>query len=440
MPIASPRLLALLCIPAFAPAQENWLWRPVSGPVPRSHHAMVFDSLRAVTVLFGGRAGPATFHDTWEWDGTAWTQRFPATVPTSGGEMAFDSWRGVAVLVTPTGTWEWNGVDWSLRTSSYVPCLQIAFDSSRGRTVVLSQIGASQPTSTLVNEWDGVAWTPITTATGPFHSVMTMAYDPVAQRTVAYTPFQGVSNPTAGARLWSWDGVAWTSTPPTGSPYNQGAKFVFFPPMLWLCGGGDSNLWYLGLYQPFVFSNSTTMANAGGRLGHGVVYDSVRQRVVLFGGYRHNTLRGDTWELVRGSMTAATVAYGQSCGTPPLTFAAAAGSRPLLGSTFVADIGNAAPGGTGVMYGSSGQENLYGGALPIDLGSSGMPGCTLWTNMAGTIWGVTSGANSQFVLAVPPSIALCGLQLYVQAFSYRAAANARELITSNALQFTLGNV
>jgi len=33
---------------------------------------MVYDSVRGVTVLFGGAPN---FSDTWEWDGAAWSQR-----------------------------------------------------------------------------------------------------------------------------------------------------------------------------------------------------------------------------------------------------------------------------------------------------------------------------------------------------------------------------
>jgi hypothetical protein len=52
-----------------------WTQRAVSGPSPRGGHAMAYDAARGVTVLFGGYNWPNSYGDTWEWNGTAWTQR-----------------------------------------------------------------------------------------------------------------------------------------------------------------------------------------------------------------------------------------------------------------------------------------------------------------------------------------------------------------------------
>jgi hypothetical protein len=35
----------------------------------------VFDSRRPRLVLFGGRSGQTLLTDTWEWDGTSWSQK-----------------------------------------------------------------------------------------------------------------------------------------------------------------------------------------------------------------------------------------------------------------------------------------------------------------------------------------------------------------------------
>jgi len=61
---------------------------------------MTYDSGRGVTVLFGGDAGYTVYDDTWEWDGTNWTQRSPANKPTMRQDqaLAYDSGRGVTVL------------------------------------------------------------------------------------------------------------------------------------------------------------------------------------------------------------------------------------------------------------------------------------------------------------------------------------------------------
>jgi hypothetical protein len=44
-------------------------------PSPREAHAMSYDSGRGVVVLFGGLDGTGTSGQTWEWNGTGWSQR-----------------------------------------------------------------------------------------------------------------------------------------------------------------------------------------------------------------------------------------------------------------------------------------------------------------------------------------------------------------------------
>ena len=63
-------------------------------PTARSGHAVAYDAARGRVVLFAGyAAGDARRNDTWEWDGSAWTERTPpAGSPTarSGHAMAYD--------------------------------------------------------------------------------------------------------------------------------------------------------------------------------------------------------------------------------------------------------------------------------------------------------------------------------------------------------------
>src|SRR5690606_17141152 len=91
---------------------ETWMWNgsdwtrlDVAGPSARHSHAMAYDSARAVTVLFGGNHWmhelPVFDGETWEWDGIAWTQRTvagPSPSPRHNHTMAYDAARGVTVL------------------------------------------------------------------------------------------------------------------------------------------------------------------------------------------------------------------------------------------------------------------------------------------------------------------------------------------------------
>ena len=56
-------------------------------------------------------AGTVALTDTWEWDGSTWSQR--ATAGPSFGTIAFDAARARTVLFDGASTWQWNGLAWS---------------------------------------------------------------------------------------------------------------------------------------------------------------------------------------------------------------------------------------------------------------------------------------------------------------------------------------
>src|SRR5262245_30251395 len=92
--------LSLLSSSATAWTQSchhrGWVEKPIAS---RVDHGMAYDSLRGVTVLFGGWNGREADGETWEWDGNTWTLR-ATTGPSPRTEhaMAYDSARGVTVL------------------------------------------------------------------------------------------------------------------------------------------------------------------------------------------------------------------------------------------------------------------------------------------------------------------------------------------------------
>ncbi|MGB0592516.1 MAG: Kelch repeat-containing protein [Myxococcota bacterium] len=133
----------------------------LTRPLDRLGHAMAYDSARGVSVSFGGLDhtfnGPSGyFMDTWEYTGETWTEVTPAGQrPSSRARhaMIYDSQRGVTVLfggsqVNEDGwfeyrgdTWEWDGLNWTERTfSGPTPPArawhQMAYDSKRGVTVL----------------------------------------------------------------------------------------------------------------------------------------------------------------------------------------------------------------------------------------------------------------------------------------------------------------
>jgi len=271
----------------------GWVQRSVTGPPARYQHAMAYDSVRHRTVLFGGTAfvgGPGPeiqqLADTWEWDGSSWTQR-ATTGPSRRYKhaMAFDSARGRVVLFggefTGGGgnefmgdTWEWDGNVWTRRAlSGWVwevegrftvqhlypgPGLRmgpsLAFDPIRSRTVLFGGLDWSTGAAGDTWEWDGSSWT-LRSSVGPTGRWDAMlAYDSTRGRNVLYG---GGNNSGSLGDTWEWDGDAWSQ-------------------------------------------RSSSIPNA--RAEASLAYDAARGRVVLFGGFSGEghaaaTLVADTWAL-----------------------------------------------------------------------------------------------------------------------------------------------
>src|SRR5262249_46397621 len=136
----------------------TWLSRPPNGasisPPNQSSHALCYDSLRRCTVLFG-----TATDDTWEWDGTAWRLRAWANNPPRSAEcaMPYDTARGVAVLVVPTGTWEWDGVLWQMRSTIGFASATLTYAAALNVTVVMQ--------GSFIQSWNGTQWTSLPNAT-----------------------------------------------------------------------------------------------------------------------------------------------------------------------------------------------------------------------------------------------------------------------------------
>lgn len=122
----------------------NWIEaNPAHRPPARWSHDMVYDSARSKVIVFGGTPDPVavggnkatnTFSDTWEWDGSDWTNRVTTTTPPGlyGPQMAYDASRGVTVMCKGniygyfgwfmnTNQWEYNGTDWTNKTPAVMP-------------------------------------------------------------------------------------------------------------------------------------------------------------------------------------------------------------------------------------------------------------------------------------------------------------------------------
>jgi hypothetical protein len=315
-PTASLALLSLVFLALANPvhAAPGWEQRAVSGPSPRCEFGFAYDSVRGVSVLFGGSANlsfSAVNRETWEWNGTQWSLK-ATTGPSArcDNALAFDSNRGVVVSFGGyngaylSDTWEWNGTQWqqvigagpAARADAFM-----AFDSNRHVMVLFG--GQAATGAILRDTWEyNGAW--VLRATGgppPARWIHRMAFDRARGVVVMYA---GASPSALLSDVWEWNGTSWTQRSAGASPARyanamcfdvvQGASLVYGGQSGF--GFGDTPLGDTWKYDGATWTN-LQLAGPPARTFTKMVYDESRQRAVLFGGWSGGPL-GDTWELL----------------------------------------------------------------------------------------------------------------------------------------------
>jgi len=290
------------------PEVRTWQWTgttwdvvgtPPQLPDGRWMSAMTYDSQRERIVMYGGNGPSGTLADTWEFDGATWLWRSASGPgPRAGHCMAYDSLRDVTVLfggASNSETWEWNGAQWALAAATGPAARSFAsmdFDSDRGVCVMF---GGAGDASTW--EWDGSNWTSIT-APGPSpRSLAAMAYDSLRHRSFLFGGTGG--SLTEVGDFWAWSGTDWTQYP-AGPPARRWHVLAFdsdrgklvlfggrrgrdvFPSILGDTWEHDGSLW-----------TQVNLVGPGARSGSCMAYDAARRQMVLFGG--ESNLYDDTW-------------------------------------------------------------------------------------------------------------------------------------------------
>lgn len=340
-----------------APLADTWEWdgstwrQGPGGPSSRFGHAMAYDGVRRRVVLYGGTAGTTGLRDTWEYDGVAWSRL--AAIPTTppgliGHAMTYDSGRQRVVMfgdATGSTVWEYDGSDWRAVTAPGGPPAgrrqAMAYDPVRRRVVLYG------PGSTSTWEWDGSAWTQRAVAgPGAVNSVGigygrgrillvrdleldVWAWDgsawtvsspepvvspsfPLVGRTMAFDSTRGTcvmfgggnTDATPIGETWEFDDTWHRRAPTTRPPARRGCAMADDPArrQVVLFGGGAGSLGFTPLGDTWTWDGTTWLrqtpsSSPSARLATRMTFDSVRQRVLLFGGQAAGgALRDDTWE------------------------------------------------------------------------------------------------------------------------------------------------
>jgi len=199
-------------------------WQQLTGPAPplRIGAAMVYDRHRDRVVLFGGSEGQTSFADTWEFDGAAWTKREPPVSPPGRSlhGLAYDDARRRVVLfgglrfvdrrpASFDDTWEWDGSTWRQIAAAGIGARDhVSMVYAPDRHAVVLQGGARPDVGFVGDTWtyDGTAWTRLTES-GPARVRHRLVYDSLARAVVLFGGWG--PNDYASKETWTLNGRGW---------------------------------------------------------------------------------------------------------------------------------------------------------------------------------------------------------------------------------------
>jgi hypothetical protein len=215
-----------------------WSQVAVTGPSGRAYPAMAEYDGKAV--LFGGLDSfGQPLSDTWEWDGTNWTE-MNVPGPPARFRAAMTSFQGKVILTggdmgngTPTyvDTWQWDGTAWTqLQVSSPDEIEHVM--APVGCDLVLSGFnhyvffGGTYENETEV--WNGTAWSTPSPGLAPSRRQWPVMA-PTSAGAILFGGFDNDSN-SGGvlADTWLWDGATWTKLPVSGPPGRMNAAMASY--------------------------------------------------------------------------------------------------------------------------------------------------------------------------------------------------------------------
>lgn len=291
-----------------------------SYPSPRTLARMAYDTQNKVGVLFGGRGAfdgaTSLAHnssETWLWTGAAWIQQFPLNHPSARGAhtMTYDPVHGRVYLFggrqeaterdgEPTylnDTWFWKDGGWTRVDTADAPSQRhfagLTYDRDRDRLVLYGGNGYAADGVTLQArfdtwEFDGTNWTQVVTD-APKVAKPVLVYDATAKQVIML----GVNETGLAPVMYRFDAAArtWIQVTPEALPtcvneghlmyQEQNGRLLF---MGGVCPVGTPGLEEVYEWNGTTWTKVTTTNTIARGVGQAVVYETLRQRIVVFGG------------------------------------------------------------------------------------------------------------------------------------------------------------
>ena len=192
---------------------------------------MAYDSDRGVVVLYGGvsTANFSGLNDTWEWDGSSWTEINASASNTTTLRMAYDKIHKqmVAVNTSDAETWTYDGTQWVQAGIAPVGGSQLYFQSVVMAYDDLIQRVVAYDINGDTSEWDSQNWNPQSptnasnTTPQPRRSGAA-TYDSVQQAVVVFGGFDSTNSANVFNDTWQYDRAPETTVTVTSSSPSSG--------------------------------------------------------------------------------------------------------------------------------------------------------------------------------------------------------------------------
>jgi len=301
-------------------------------PVGRHSHVVAYDPASDNFVMFGGSSGNVVRSDTWSLNrsGTPGWTGMAAPPPRMGHSVSYDGLRRQMLLFGGSDEVPQNDV-WSLalgNTPKWSKLLPAGTSPTprRNHSAIVDPIGdrlvvfgGTDGGVSFSDTWGlSLAGTPtwssiVPTGAAPSpREAPASIYDPLRRRLIVHGGFDVTynANPPLKGDLWalSLDGAgSWTQLLPAGTRPQARVSHTFVydsrRDQLLLFGGTDGNIsfgdvWSLTLSVHMRWTPVATTGNGpGGLFGHGAIYDPLRDRMVVFGGYNGTAVSNSVYEL-----------------------------------------------------------------------------------------------------------------------------------------------
>lgn len=313
----------------------TWTKLTPTGTIPplRQHASAIYDTARERVILFGGDPGAPYLNDVWALTLTgtpAWMQLSPAGTKPAGRTYANvildpDRDRMVVYGGMPTASTSVNDT-WELSLTGQTTWIQLAPagplpEAREGHTAINDQAsarmivfgGAASPERasevSALSLSGSPVWSDVTPGGIPprprgYHSAIR---DPLRGRMLMYGGWDGSDGIDEVWEMSLDDSPTWTQLLPTGDhPAGRGGHSAVYDPLrdrMLVFGGfmhfgrlGD--LWALSMAGPPAWTSLVPIgAGPEQRAGHAAVYDPLRDRMLVFGGFAGAVSFNDVWSL-----------------------------------------------------------------------------------------------------------------------------------------------